>query len=607
MEQEYGAWAGPSAAGVVITPGGISTGKARRITKREFLETEVVGKGRTFAQAEAAWRRKTGKKSKKPRGPRTYARGRYKAIDVQLGKKRIPTYTYRGRKGRVRRIPEFAILGYPSRTAVDLETRTERGKQRYDERKQKLGTRRTKAATSRSKRILAGRDPFSPNPAEVMTWEEWKSMNPNARKKAKKSTKKSRGRKAKRSPAQIAATKRMIAARKAKMKGKKGRKVTASKRRAAPKRKAPRRKGSGQRAKQLTIIMRPNEVGAFEANKKRGRKSAAKKPRKSRKARTAAQKAATRKLIAWNKAHVGKKRRGGAAKGKKGRGRTSMYMTLYSKNAMGGYAENAVANWAEGLKEALKIGGIVVVGYAAHRALTKVFAEQVLGKLDAFKSGTLGAWRDAIAGLIVAAAGVPLAVKLIPGESAAAGAGMAASFLHGIIIKALTEAGQPEVASYLAAYPDATGPAYKLSGVGSYYTFRPHQMMSGMGEYITQSPNLRYNQLTQPVAGFGQNGGAIVTQPAAGTGEYLVYGAEGVGDYSEVPISPTPMAWDEGVLPTLDAAERALNVMEAAAGVGSSDIPMQMTVNPVDYARPIGDEPSGSRAGVFDGKGGIFG
>jgi hypothetical protein len=109
------------------------------------------------------------------------------------------------------------------------------------------------------------------------------------------------------------------------------------------------------------------------------------------------------------------------------------------------------------------------------------------------------------------------------------------------------------------------------------------------------------------MAGMGSNGGAMVTQPAAGTGEYLVYGAEGVGDYQQVPVVGAPTTWDEGVLPTMDSAEHALNVMEAAAGVGSSDIPMQMTVNPTDYARPIGDEPGASRSGVFEGKGGIFG
>lgn len=597
---------------------GVSAGPGRRPpkagSKRAYLEEQVLNKGKTYAQADAAWRRSKGLIKSRPRGPRTYGRGRYKAVDLQLGKRRIPTYLYRSRKGRVAHIPEHAIMGYPSKYAVDLESQTPAGKARYDTRKQKLDERRQTIAEKRKSLILQGRDPFSPNPADVMTWEEWKSMNPNKKtpKKAKKG-----GRKKPRTAAQKAATKKMIAASrkarkapKSKAKGR-GRKPAAAKRRASAKKHA-------HRARSMTIIMKPNAGGAFEGYEENRRGRRRRKSRRYRGNASAKQIAAAKRNIKkalaarWGK---------GAAKGRaktarkgKGRGRkagwSSTYMTLYSKNAMRSYNQNAVGGWVEGLKEALKIGGIVVVGFAAHRALSKVLSEQVLGKLDAFKSGTLGSWRDAIAGLIVAAAGVPIAVKLIPGESAAAGAGMAASFLHGIIIKALNEAGQPDVASYLSGYREDTSPAYRLSGMGEYYTFRPHQLfpVSGMGEYITQTPGLRYNQLVQPAAGFGQNnGGAIVTQPAAGTGEYLVYGAEGVGDYSEVPIAPTPMSWDEGVLPTLDAAERALNVMEAAAGVGSSEIPAQVTVNPVDYAQPIGDEPRGSRSGVFDGKGGIFG
>jgi hypothetical protein len=611
MEQSYGEWAGPVASGVVITKGGgISTGRGRKLSHREYLESKVVGEGWSYAKAEAAWQRKMGKGKRKPRGPRTYGRGRYTALDVNLGKRRIKTYLYRGKKGRVAHIPEFALLGYPSKYAMDLEKRNEKGKSRVETRKQLLTEHRQAVAKARETLILKGRDPFSPNPADSMSWEEWKSMNPNAKKKAKKGGKKAAKKSTKGKP-WMKGLKAAWAAKKGKAKGK-GKSKPKSK--AKPK----GRKGTGQKAKQLTIIMRPNSAAAYEENlyeeNRRGRRR-----RKSRKARyeenrtiTAAQrrkmKAGYKKWLAAG-GKPGKKGKG-RGKGRAGRGRTSMYMTLYSKNAMGRrYEENAVATWAEGLKEALKIGGIVVVGYAAHRALTKVLSDQVLGKLDAFKSGTLGAWRDAIAGLVVAAAGVPLAVKLIPGESAAAGAGMAASFLHGIIVKALVEAGQPEVASYLSSYENESGPAYKLSGMGSYYTFRPHQLypVSGMGEYITQTPNLRYNQLTQPMAGMGQNGGAIVTQPAAGTGEYLVYGAEGVGDYNQVPVAEVPTSWDDGVLPTLDAAERALNVMEAAAGVGSSDIPLQSTVNPVDYARPVSDEPGASRSGVFEGNGGIFG
>ena len=100
--------------------------------------------------------------------------------------------------------------------------------------------------------------------------------------------------------------------------------------------------------------------------------------------------------------------------------------------------------------------------------------------------------------------------------------------------------------------------------------------------------------------------GALVTQAAAG--EYLVYGAEGIGDnYEMLPTRSMNVHIDEGVMPNLHSAEQALNVMEAAAGVGMSEIPLQSTVNPLQTETPIGDEPRGSRSGVFAGGGGIFG
>jgi hypothetical protein len=100
--------------------------------------------------------------------------------------------------------------------------------------------------------------------------------------------------------------------------------------------------------------------------------------------------------------------------------------------------------------------------------------------------------------------------------------------------------------------------------------------------------------------------GAVVTQAAAG--EYLVYGAEGLGDnYEMLPTAQVPMSMDEGVMPNLHSAEQSLNVMEAAAGVGMAEIPLQSTVNPLQLETPIGDEPAGSRSGVFEGGGGIFG
>jgi hypothetical protein len=243
----------------------------------------------------------------------------------------------------------------------------------------------------------------------------------------------------------------------------------------------------------------------------------------------------------------------------------------------------------------------------------------------------------------------------MPKEAAAAGAGIAAGFIHGAIVSALVAAKQEKAVPYLvvpvedglSAYPNAEGKAY-----GSYYEFSPHEVFpaSGMGEYyelpqagmgeyyeqlgahpmdldqVTQAAAgygagahpMDLDQVTQAAAGYGASpmltqaaagygGNAKLTQAAAGTGEYVSYGASGVGDYEEVATRPMAMTVDEGVYPNLNSAEQALSVAEAAAGVGSMDVPLQSTVDPMVMADPIADEPRGSRAGLFAGGDGIFG
>jgi hypothetical protein len=133
------------------------------------------------------------------------------------------------------------------------------------------------------------------------------------------------------------------------------------------------------------------------------------------------------------------------------------------------------------------------------------------------------------------------------------------------------------------------------------------QAAAGMG----MQP-LHLNQLTQAAAGYGNNSmdgddSPIVTQAAAGTGQFMAYGIQGVGEYDEVGTSVQPMTMDEGIAPNLHSAEQALSVAEAAAGVGSLDVPLQSTVNPTVIADPIDELPGGSRSGVFQGGDGIFG
>ena len=621
---------------VVVTPKAKATKpakeKAPRVSKKAYIEARVAA-GRSFLQAQADWKLKTRKRTPGPRGPRKYGHGKYTPLTAHIGPKKRQTYLYRTRGGKVRRIPSHAIMGYPSAYAEKLEGKSPRGGEIHAKRAARLKGIREKAAARESARIVAGRGIFTPNPARSLSWEEWRSMYEDNRKRSRKSKKGRKGRKLTKAERAVISRRNLKKARAAQRRGgakRKARRNPSASRYTGNKKKLTKAQRAAISRKNLKKARaargRQKYTGRFETPRghKRGRATRLTFPIRGAKTGALTLYRAN-KLLEENKRLLENKKRRRRRSRKNPsakilrKARFSPMMKDYGvkhftdnrrrRRPSKMFRRNPVGNWLDGLKEALKIGGIVVVGYMAHRALTKVIADQLLRKLDAFKdpASGLGKWADVIAGVVVAAAGVPLSVKLIPGESAAVGGGMAASFLHAVIIKALGEAGQGNVASYLSAYPDASAPAYR--GIGSYYTFRPHQMMSGMGEYYSQQGGaLTYGQLHQAAAGMGQvNPNAIVTQAAAGTGEYLVYGAEGVGEYEEVPMAHMPTAIDEGIFPTLDSAEQALNVMEAAAGVGAAEIPMQSTVYPTDYANPVSDEPSGSRSGVFGGGGGIFG
>jgi hypothetical protein len=272
------------------------------------------------------------------------------------------------------------------------------------------------------------------------------------------------------------------------------------------------------------------------------------------------------------------------------------------------------------LKNALQIGAVATVGFVAHRALSKVISQYALGKIETFQTGELAKHRYTIASVAAALLEIPLITKLVPGTKAKVlmplVAGVSTSLLHSVVVKLAGMLDQPAVVGYLSNYPNAPGRAY-----GSYYTFKPHQTFKGrMGEYYQtrglgqlRQAAAGMGQIRQAAAGMGQlrqaaagMGQPRMTQAAAGTGEYIAYGANGVGEYEQVPTGQVPTMVNEGIYPTLNHAERALSVAEAAAGVGSNNVPLQSTVNPMMTADPITDLPGGSRAGVFEGGDGIF-
>ena len=624
-------------------PGEQSFAKPKRLLKSDYVAM-MMDRGHTKKSAENYWARrgvKPGQKPKKRKG-RTYGGGRIKPLKARIGPKSRYTYEYKTKKGRVRHIPDWALLGYKSAAELRKVERSgsEAQRGRLSRKRQGILDRRVRDSGRTRDRIMAGRGTFAPNEGEtVLSFEEWKKMRKNAAKK------KTRTRKKPRTAAQKAATKRMLAGLKKSRAAKKGRKSAPKRRRATAKRKTTSKRTTRRKTTRRKTTRRKSTGWTKAKRVAAGIRAAATRRRnlraKGKPVRKTTRKRRSRSITVGRTGH--KVRISYAANKRR-----------YRKNVSG-------EAWKMEMMKALKLGLIVTGGYMAHRAFSKLLDEYVLSKAEFLTKGTVGKYRGLISSAIVAAVGVPVVVRAMPREAGAAGAGIAASFIHGAIITALEAGGEDtaKAAAYLSAYPNAEGnPQY--GGVGSYYEFSPHQIypstappassvgefyelpQAGMGEFYEtpqagfgqdlrlnqvtqaaagygQSPlltqaaagmeqgDLRLNQLTQAAAGMGQNGGALLTQAAAGTGEYVAYGVHGVGEYDEVGTRVTPMTVDEGIYPNLHSAEQAMSVAEAAAGVGSIDVPLQSTVNPMTMAEPIPDVPGGSRAGVFQGGDGIFG
>jgi hypothetical protein len=592
----------------------------RKTTRKKKKLTKAQRRAISMKNLRKAWK-KTGAKVKRGRQTRTYGQrkakkrggkktGGYRALRARYGPRSRWTYKYTTKKGSVRDIPDHALLGYPSAAAMRqvYKTGSERERAALNRKLQRLYDRRERDADKAAGRIRAGRGMFTPNKADVLSYEEWEEMRPNARRK-KTTKKKSSTRKPKYG---TKAYYRWL--------GKKGA--------AAKKRKGGAKKKTTTRRKKAAIGRKP-KYGTKAYYRWLGRKGAAAKKRKGGAKRTTARrKKATRRKPARRRTmtvtlRANRKRRrvrrnqGSYASNRRRRARRRAY-----RRNQGFMAE---------LTGALKLGALVTAGFATHRALTHVIDTHGLGKIEALSTGELAKYRGIISGFLTAALGIGGVMATAKGGSkwqAPVAAGMAASFIHGAIVTALNAGGAQEAAAYLSNYPNAEGSMYGHA-IGSYYTFSPHEVYSGMGSYyeipqpmagfgqpmLTQAAaGMGQPMLTQAAAGMGQPmltqaaaGMGQITQAAAGTGEYVAVGVEGIGEYEETPVSGLASYTDEGIHPNLHSAEQALSTAEAAAGVGSADVPLQSTVNPTMIADPISDLPGGSRAGVFQGGDGIFG
>lgn len=625
----------------------------KRILKRDYV-AEQMRKGRTKKQAEQDWRLASGyytdKRKKQRKKPRTYGKGKYKALKARVGSgkatKTRQTYFYRTKKGNIRKIPDHAILGYGSAAEMNEVYRsgTERERARLSQRLQALYERRERAAERAAGRARRGTAWFSPNAGEqILNFEEWQQMKRNARKSNKRRAKKNK----RRSTPKRDSKGRFVS------KSRSTRRKTSSKRKSRSRK--PSRATVDSAIAELMVLADEVDEGKGRSSRRRRRKTSSKRrskrskrtPRRDSKGRFVSKGRSTRRRKASSKrsskrrsskkvgfAKMSKARRceiarkGGRATARKTRKRRPCDPKRMRRNAIGTYAKKKKATKKKSykrnatgaafkmeLKNAFKYGLIVTGGYLGHRVLTNLADKYVVSKIKALSEGSMAPYRKLITGGVVAAVGIPLTVRALPKHAGVAAAGMAASLLHGLIVTALGKAEQPELLEAVSAYPDAPGYA-QYSGVGSYYEYQPHQVFDGYGEFYETQP---IPGLEQAAAnGYGAADGQMLAQAAAGfngeltqmyanpMGEYYAYGAEGIGEYESAPhVSGGGGYTDDGIQPNLHSAEQMLDVAEAAAGFG--DMPLQSTVEPMIRAMDIPDQPGGSRAGILAGGDGIFG
>ena len=212
-------------------------------------------------------------------------------------------------------------------------------------------------------------------------------------------------------------------------------------------------------------------------------------------------------------------------------------------------------------KAVLKIGAITTAGFVAHKAVTKVFTDQILDRIlgssgaaspakPAAASGleALQPYRSIIGGAAVAAAGVFLANKVVKDTQTKMflTAGIATSLVHSIAVVALAK-----LAPSYSGYLSGDGTAANISamyGFGAGASIMPeYHPINGLGEYFAQNGLGAYTSnpdLMQAAAGYGvvenQNSNIVdpggdldaqlsIAEAAAGVGAVPYEAAAGFG------------------------------------------------------------------------------
>lgn len=238
------------------------------------------------------------------------------------------------------------------------------------------------------------------------------------------------------------------------------------------------------------------------------------------------------------------------------------------------------------LKNAFRTGALVFSGYVAHRLLTNVVNEFLMGSVMP-DNPTFQEWKKPLVGFGVLAVGLPVAGAVAKKRAIEIGAGMVASFLQSVIVSTFNTVGMPNVAGHLSGYSNSRawalrGTRRRRRGIG-----QERHATSIMPRYTPVRPVGQYSQAAagweQAAAGQFQQAAAGEYFTASGTGEYFAatgeyfapQGMKGVGAYEPAgqlamqASAGTNQIIRDGLRPDSDL-DRALDVAEAAAGLGEA-------------------------------------
>ena len=414
-----------------------------------------------------------------------------------------------------------------------------------------------------------------------------KARRSSKRRRTSKSTTKRRVKRKRKSSARRKAGAKKTVRRKRRRTAKKAT-ATKRRRRRAKSSAAPKRKRRRKAAKKSTPRKRRRSSKSRRKSSSRRRKGS--KRRSSSKRRKSSGKRRSRKAASPKRRKSSGKRRS-----RKGYNRKPQTKRLLTANRRRRHRRNGRRGFRmNGVGDVLKLGAVVFGGYALHRVLSNMFANQVLTRLlpapapVATSGFSLSENKGILASLFVGGAGAFVAHKVIKNAETRKliMGGLIASTIQGVVMS-LLKSFAPSAADALAGPEDGMAARlsamYGVRGLGAGASIMPrYAPINGVGEYFRE-----------PMRGLGE----YFREPMNGVGEYIA-ATNGLGTYEpngdlfQAAAGFGSHEYNGNHIDPSGDLDRQLTIAEAAAGVGA--------LSPFEAAAGIGPMQAAAGFGAID-------